>query len=300
MNLKHVLYGILLFLSMLRHGMTAEPDKALAQADAYFQSSDWRRAEEAYQAITENDPTNGQAWIRLGACLHEQGRFEEALGCYDHAEKAGFPAPGLQIRRARAYARLGRGNEALTTLEKLAQGGFAGVKSLQTEHDFDGLRELSRFKKALETVQRAATPCKYAPEFRQLDFWLGEWDVVANGQTAGTSSVQLILDDCVVLENWTGASGYSGKSFNLYEPTTRQWQQHWVDNAGAAIDFTGSYEEGQLKYRSDATATDGTRTLGRMTFFKLPDGNVRQLWEQSTDAGKTWSIAFDGLYTRRK
>jgi len=40
------------------------------------------------------------------------------------------------------------------------------------------------------------------------------------------------------------------------------------------------------------------KTLGRMTFFPQ-DGTVRQLWEQSVDGGKTWSVAFDGLYTRK-
>jgi hypothetical protein len=34
----------------------------------------------------------------------------------------------------------------------------------------------------------------------------------------------------------------------------------------------------------------------RITWTPHPDGSVRQLWEQSTDEGKTWQVAFDGLY----
>ena len=159
---------------------------------------------------------------------------------------------------------------------------------------------LITFGAAAHAAQPVSSPCKTGKEFRQFDFWVGEWDVTWNGKKAGTSSVQLILDDCVIFENWTGAGGSIGKSFNLYDTNTRQWQQHWVDNSGSAIDFVGSYQDGQMRYQSATPQSDGTKVLGRMTFFKLPEGNVRQLWEQSSDNGKTWTVAFDGLYTPRK
>lgn len=48
----------------------------------------------------------------------------------------------------------------------------------------------------------SAAPCKSKPECRQFDFWVGEWDVQnPQGQPAGTSSVRLILGDCVIFEN---------------------------------------------------------------------------------------------------
>jgi hypothetical protein len=31
----------------------------------------------------------------------------------------------------------------------------------------------------------------------------------------------------------------------------------------------------------------------------LPDGRVRQTFQQSTDAGKTWTVSFDGYYRKR-
>lgn len=76
-------------------------------------------------------------------------------------------------------------------------------------------------------------PCSTDPLYRQFDFWLGEWDVVApNGNHAGDSKISLILDSCIVLEEWTGNYGYAGKSFNSYNAKTKQWQQYWVDNGG--------------------------------------------------------------------
>jgi hypothetical protein len=38
----------------------------------------------------------------------------------------------------------------------------------------------------------------------------------------------------------------------------------------------------------------------RITWTPLPEGRVRQFWENSRDEGKTWSVAFDGTYVRRK
>jgi len=72
-------------------------------------------------------------------------------------------------------------------------------------------------------------PCS-RPEYRQFDFWLGEWEAFGlNGQKAGDSKISLILDSCIILEEWTSASvsqgiRYARKSFNTYNAATKQWQ----------------------------------------------------------------------------
>ena len=38
----------------------------------------------------------------------------------------------------------------------------------------------------------------------------------------------------------------------------------------------------------------------RITWTPNADATVRQLWETSEDGGKTWSVAFDGRYVRRR
>jgi hypothetical protein len=62
----------------------------------------------------------------------------------------------------------------------------------------------------------------------------------------------------------------------------------------------GEFKDGKLMYHGETPQVDGTRIQERLTFFKLPDDQVRQLWEQSRDAGKTWQVVFDGLYKRKK
>jgi hypothetical protein len=152
-----------------------------------------------------------------------------------------------------------------------------------------------------QTAQPPQTPCKSRPEYRQFDFWVGEWDVRnPQGQQAGTNSVQLILGDCVVFENWTGARGGHGKSFNVYNAARGKWQQTWVDNSGSVLELAGEFKDGQMRFTGESVGRGGAKTLERLTFTKLDDDRVRQFWEQSTDGGKTWTVAFDGTYIRKK
>ena len=80
-------------------------------------------------------------------------------------------------------------------------------------------------------------PCS-RPEFRQFDFWIGEWEAYGvNGKKGGDSKISLILDSCIILEEWTSAGvqqglRYAGKSFNTWNAAAQQWQQTWVDNTG--------------------------------------------------------------------
>jgi hypothetical protein len=212
----------------------------------------------------------------------------------------GFCAtPQEQLNSARELVRQNQHAKALEILESLTRGGFANVNVLKTDKDLQPLQSDPRYARVLETAQRNLTPCRFSPEYRQFDFWVGDWNVTQAGRPAGTSSVQVILDDCVVLENWTGVNGYTGKSFNIYNTATKRWQQTWVDNSGTIIDFTGDYADGEMRFHSESIQADGSKLLGKMTFFKLADGKIRQLWEQSTDQGKTWSVAFDGLYEKK-
>jgi hypothetical protein len=151
------------------------------------------------------------------------------------------------------------------------------------------------------TTQTAAKPCATRSESRQFDFWIGDWEVrTPQGQLAGTNNVQLILGDCVIAENWTGARGSSGKSFNFYDAGTGKWHQLWVDDRGGVLRLTGEYRDGAMRFEGETPGRDGTKTLEKLTFTPLPEGRVRQYWEQSGDDGKTWKVIVDGPYIRKK
>jgi ketosteroid isomerase-like protein len=143
-------------------------------------------------------------------------------------------------------------------------------------------------------------PCQSAPAYRQFDFWIGEWDVHnAQGRPVGESSIQLILGGCVILENWTGRDGFTGKSFNSYNRNTKKWEQVWVDVSGAFRKFAGEFKDGELHYVAHDFDRAGRPILIRMIFQKQGDDRVRQRSEFSADAGATWQPRYDFVYTRR-
>jgi len=156
-------------------------------------------------------------------------------------------------------------------------------------------------------AQSSKLPCS-DPVYRQFDFWIGEWDVYGkNGQKGGDSKISLILDSCIILEEWTGANAtqgviYKGKSFNTYNAATRQWQQTWVDNVGGSTEFLrGETEEGKITFYADHVKNkQGREFIRRLTFYKLDNDKVRQHGERSVDGGKTWITEYDLEYRRRK
>jgi hypothetical protein len=156
------------------------------------------------------------------------------------------------------------------------------------------------------TIQ-AQLPCS-DPVYRQFDFWLGQWEAYGlNGKKAGDSKISLILDSCVVLEEWTSASAnrgirYAGKSFNTYNSVTRQWQQTWVDNVAGSTEYLeGKYADKKLEFRTKPFVfSKDTMAIRRLSFYDLGPDKVRQHGEISKDNAKTWVTEYDLEYRRKK
>lgn len=146
-------------------------------------------------------------------------------------------------------------------------------------------------------AQQPASTCA-AQEYRQFDFWVGEWEVHAGGRLAGANSITREHGGCVLVERWVGVRGMTGTSLNVYLPSKNQWHQTWADSTGRLLQLYGEFQDGAM--RLTGSGLNGGLTLDRTTWTPNPDGTVRQLWEQSTDGGRTWSVVFDGLYRRRR
>lgn len=271
-----------------------------SEANRFFLDQNWEKAKTAYESVVQQEPANGQAWLRLGLTCFALQTYEQALDAMNHAEMAGFAVPFVQFQKARILAKLNRSDDSMAMLEKAAGNGFAQLGTLESDPLFEPMRDTDRYRKVYLQMEQSVHPCKFGDEYRNFDFWLGEWNVEAQGRQAGTSKVELILDECVIFENWTGASGYNGKSFNLYNSALEKWQQLWVDNSGTVLIFTGEFKDGNLEYYGETPQGNGTTVLQKLFFYPMPDGRVRQLWQQSTDGGKNWSVAFDGMYSKRK
>ena len=166
------------------------------------------------------------------------------------------------------------------------------------------LAGLSPFTEAAQTPSPNLQPCETDANFRKFDFWVGDWDVQPTGKPrapqGASSRVEKILSGCVIFENWEPGPGRggAGKSFNIYNASTKKWEQYWVDATGRITHYFGEFrEDGNLYYEADQFGT-GNRI--RMTFFNQGKDRVRQVGHLSTDSGKTWTVSFDLTYERTK
>ncbi|HRC85024.1 MAG TPA: tetratricopeptide repeat protein [Thermoanaerobaculia bacterium] len=278
---------------------TGASGQAAPDAAALFAHEEWEKALAAYQDITAKEPGNAEAWFRLGFSAMKLGKHDLAASAFAKAEAGGYKAPRLFSSQAVSLAQLGKKDEAFASLDKAIEAGMP-VGPLDSNPGFGPLKSDPRFKAAYEKAERASLPCKYEPESKQFDFWLGEWDVFAQGSLTGHSRIEALQGGCLIVENYSNLSGYAGKSMNFYDPALGKWRQIWVDNGGTIIWFQGTFQGGSMVFDGEQQPRGGEKSTVRMTFTPNPDGSVRQLIEDTADGGKTWTPSFDGKYVPKK
>ncbi len=143
-------------------------------------------------------------------------------------------------------------------------------------------------------------PCS-GEEFHQFDFWLGEWEVIAepNQTIAGFNTITREENGCLILERWESINGGTGQSYNFYNPATEKWRQVWVSQ-GAMIDYEGGLTEtGSMKLEGTITYVGSglqANFTGEWTLNE--DGTVTQHFEQYDAETEQWTPWFTGLYTK--
>ena len=270
----------------------------LAAANTAYQKQDWITSAENYQRMVDAEPRNAGSRYRLGVSLINLGRAKDAA---PHLEAAMSISanPVFALALARAYAKNGDKEKMYAVFERSLTLGGISAESLNDEKDFSAVKAEAKFVEYAKKLDGVANPCRGRPEFRQFDFWIGEWAPQnPQGVTVGTSSIQLILGSCVIFENWNTPVS-SGKSFNLFDVRDGKWHQTWVDARGNITHYVGGMEGDKMVLVSEAV-TNGRKTFNRMTYSKLDSGNVRQHGESSADDGKTWTTTFDFKYVRAK
>jgi hypothetical protein len=266
-------------------------------ADELFAHSDWEKAAQAYSALTASDPKNGLAWQNLGECFLQLHKFDQAVQAFTAASEQNFRPLVNRVNVARAYAEKGDRDPAFKTLNEVVASGQGGrVRPfILSSTEFTKYREDAQFKSILEAI----APCK-SPEFRQFDFWVGDWEVQdPAGNVVGQNLVTLEQDGCLIIEHWKDAGGVqTGTSFNYYDIRDKKWHQLYLDNSGNAGAFpamAGDFTGGKMVLLTDEKSTP----LYRWTWYTLVPDRVRQMAEQSSDGQKTWQIFWDSVYVRK-
>jgi len=197
-----------------------------------------------------------------------------------------------RIRLARARAASGEADAALATLAAWFEAGNGSYAVAMRLPEFESMRSDPRFTALVERFR----PCN-TPEYRQFDFWVGDWNVesAASPSTLSHNRISLINDGCTLREEYDTSLGYVGTSLNFYDGRRKAWRQTWIDNQGGGLVLEGGLQGSDMVLQS----TDDGGQVQRITWTPLADGRVRQHWQSSADGGRTWTTAFDGFYSRR-
>lgn len=143
-------------------------------------------------------------------------------------------------------------------------------------------------------------PCA-ASGYADFDFWVGRWEVFSpDGRRVGANTIRKTLGGCVLHERYTTPAGFSGESFNTFDPARRVWHQTWVDASGTLLVLEGGRQGASMVLRGQTVRPDGSTVMNRITWTPLDDTShrVRQHWQVSADGGEGWSTVFDGEYRR--
>ncbi len=302
---SRLLVAILTALVVSGASLAAEPDAA-QRATAAYQARDWPATEAAALEMLTTNVNSAQAHFFLAVALMHRHEAEQSFAHLDEAAKLGYPAFAVEFRRACADAALGRLDEAFSALRRAVAAGFVQTRALTGEPLLAAVRSDARYAEIEAAIEKAQHPCRNDARYRQFDFWLGTWDVRPNGAPDSTppseNVVTLEFDGCVVVEHWTGRSGVTGSSFNIFDASRGEWFQTWVDSSGALHEYHGNPDpQGDMILEGTTPGGPGQvmRLPTRLSFFRLGPDKVRQFSESSTDGGKTWSVNYDLIYVRR-
>ena len=144
-----------------------------------------------------------------------------------------------------------------------------------------------------------------SPESHQWDFWVGSWEVRPAGvdQIIAHSLIEKRYTGCAIRENWMPVGKEvkgGGGSLSFYDAKRKQWRQVWIDSSGTRVDLDGGYKDGVMTITGNWANYAGASkdALVRMRYQLLPNGEVRQWADNSTDGGKTWAQGFDFRYRK--
>jgi hypothetical protein len=146
---------------------------------------------------------------------------------------------------------------------------------------------------------RARPPASCAaPEFRQFDFFAGDWDTYDMGDSSkavARNRVTSVLGGCALREVYRQGDGLLGESLSLYDASRRRWHQSWFTNRGGLLLLDGGLEGDRMVLTGEDKAADGT-TSSLRAIWRRQGTAVRETAERSTDGGTTWAPVFDIVF----
>ncbi|NQT61639.1 MAG: hypothetical protein HQ556_01665 [Candidatus Marinimicrobia bacterium] len=289
---------IILLIGVLLSGVAMSqetPDPRIKQAQQLEADKKFKEAFKLYEKIHKTTPENNTITFKLAGMAHTLKNYKKAIKYYE--KLAPNENPNVLYNLACSYAMHGKEKKALVALESAVDKGFIQLGLMKTDPDLSSIRDSDKFKMIASSVKSVENE----PEAQKFDFWVGEWNVYGpNDVKVGESSIQKILKGNVILENWNGATGFAGKSFNHFHMASGRWIQYWVDQSSGRIYFEGNFdpEQNAMVYYEQVDK-DSEKPLRRLTFFNISPDSVRQFSQLSSDYGKNWNVEYDFMYVKK-
>jgi hypothetical protein len=120
----------------------------------------------------------------------------------------------------------------------------------------------------------------------------------------GQNAIARVATGCALREHWINAGGRDGHSLNVYDLQTKRWTQFWIGSDGGILRLEGGLQNGgpqsgAMVMTGALPGANGKQQRQRIAWTPRADGSVEQRWETSDDEGKTWQVAFVGIYRKK-
>jgi hypothetical protein len=143
-----------------------------------------------------------------------------------------------------------------------------------------------------------ASPCTADSTYQRLVFWVGDWNVVdSTGAHYATQRVRAVVGGCAITAEWIGGAGNKGLSLVGFDAPAGEWRQIYVSNqvpfpSGAPVRKSDpSYSGPGIRF-IPLVDQAGSLARSRVTIMPLSDHRAMQLFEDSSDGGRTWHTVF--------
>jgi len=155
---------------------------------------------------------------------------------------------------------------------------------------------------AMPANAESSSPCRLTEVSRNLDFWVGDWDVYLGKQLAGRDTVERILGGCAITEQWSGSDGPGDEGMSLFAYDARKdlWTQTWITNdssqpGGIKVKTLRAHAPESTTFQGEIEGKNGAVYYDRTILTALPGGRVHQEIQVSRD-GTAWHTGFDAIY----
>ena len=136
---------------------------------------------------------------------------------------------------------------------------------------------------------------------RQFDFWVGDWIVRdSQGNPLGENRITKREKGCLLMEQWKGAQGGTGTSYNYFDAIDSTWNQLWIDSNGGVLKLKGHFKSGSMILKSTLQKGSGAdQFYNLIRWTPNEDGSVSQLWQIFDEHHKLLQTLFSGTYHRK-